>query len=174
MTLETLKQAGSGWSKILGSRPDWEAHFRLDAEGMNAGFLAFGAAVLAAIVLATLRFGFPPPLAMALVVIQHLLPLLALFIATGLLTRFTAFAGSSARFVVPGLYLLAVMKLVEGLATLLGVPLAGAILAVTGFLGFRLARANGLTLAPAVGYGLALFVLLAVLPIALYMLVNAF
>ncbi|MAN76275.1 MAG: hypothetical protein CML24_03515 [Rhizobiales bacterium] len=66
------------------------------------------------------------------------------------------------------------MKLVEGLATLLGVPLAGAILAVTGILGFRLAQANGLSLPTAIGYGLALFVLLAVLPIALYMLVNAF
>ncbi|MAN76274.1 MAG: hypothetical protein CML24_03510 [Rhizobiales bacterium] len=70
MTLETLKQAGAGWSKILGRRPDWQSHFRFDAEGMNGGFLAFGAAVLVAIVLATLRFGFPPPLAMALVVVS--------------------------------------------------------------------------------------------------------
>lgn len=174
MTLETLKQAGAGWSKILGRRPDWQSHFRFDAEAMNGGFLAFGAAVLVAIVLATLRFGFPPPLAMALVVVQHLLPLLALFIATGLVARLSAFSGSTASFVVPGLYLLAAMKLVEGLATLLGVPLAGAILAVTGILGFRLAQANGLSLPTAIGYGLALFVLLAVLPIALYMLVNAF
>jgi hypothetical protein len=174
MTVETLKQAGSGWSKILGKRPDWDSHFRFDAESMNGGFLAFGAAVLAAIVMATLRFGFPPPIAMVLVVIQHLLPLLALFIATGLVPRLTAFSGSTARFLVPGLYLLAMMKLVEGVATLAGLPLAGAILAVTGILGFRLAQANGLKLAPAIGYGLALFVLLAVLPIALYMLVNAF
>ena len=158
--IETLKQAVSGWSKILGRQPDWERHFRLDAEGMNTGLVAFGGAVLIAIVLATLRLGFPPPF--------------ALMIATLAVTRITSFSGSSAKLMVPGLYLIAIMKLIEGLAALIGLPLAGAILAITGILGFRLAQANGLSLAPAIGYGLALFVLLAVLPIALYMLVNAF
>ncbi|WP_417583915.1 hypothetical protein [Pelagibacterium sp.] len=172
--LEALKQAGAGWSKILGKRDDWKRHFRLDAEGINNGFIVFGGAVVAAMVLATLRFGFPPPFAMVLVVIQHLLSLLALFIATGLVMRFMGFSGESARFLVPGLYLMALMKLIEGVATVAGIPLAGAILAVTGILGFRLAQANGLSLPLAIGYGLALFVLLAVLPIALYMLVNAF
>lgn len=172
--LETLKEAGSGWSKILGRQPDWERHFRLDADGMNAGLAAFGGAVLIAIVLGTLRLGFPPPIAMLLIIIQHALSLFALMLATLVATRVTRFSGSSAKFMVPGLYLMAAIKLIEGFATLIGLPLAGAILAVTGILGFRLAQANGLPLAPSIGYGLALFVLLAVLPIALYMLVNAF
>lgn len=174
MTLEALRQASAGWSKILGKRSGWDAHFQFDDSGANSGFLAFGAAVVIAMVLATLRFGFPPPIAMALIVIQHLLFLLALFIATGLVMRFADFSGPSTHFFVPGLYMLAVMKLIEGIATLAGVPLAGAILAVTGIFGFRLAQANGLPLPHAIGYGLALFVLLAVLPIGLYMLVNAF
>ena len=172
--IETLKQAVSGWSKILGRQPDWERHFRLDAEGMNTGLVAFGGAVLIAIVLATLRLGFPPPFAMLLIVVQHALALFALMIATLAVTRITSFSGSSAKLMGPGLYLIAIMKLIEGLAALIGLPLAGAILAITGILGFRLAQANGLSLAASIGYGLALFVLLAVLPIALYMLVNAF
>lgn len=172
--IETLRQAGTGWSKILGKQPDWADYFRFDADGMNQGFRAFGGAVLIAIVLATFRIGFPPPDIMLLLVAGHILPLLALVIIVAVVKRLATVPIDTARLMVPGLFMLAIMKIVEGIAVLIGVPLAGAILAVTAILGFRLAQANGLALAMSIGFGLALFVLLAGLPIALYMLANAF
>jgi hypothetical protein len=172
--IDTIRRAGTGWSKILGKQPDWAEYFSFDADGMNQGFVAFGAAVLIAIVLATIRIGFPPPDIMLLLVAGHILPLLALVLLVALVKRIVTPNIAAARLIVPGLFMLALMKLIEGVAVLIGVPLAGAILAITAILGFRLAQANGLTLAISIGFGLALFVLLAGLPIALYMLANAF
>lgn len=173
MSIEAITEAGAGWSKILGRKSDWDRHFRFDAEAMNLGFVVYGVGVLIAIVLATFRIGFPPPEAMLLIVIGHLLPLVALVLSTAIVTRFALYKDSSAKFIVPGLYILALMKIIEGLAILIGVPLAGAILAIIGILGFHLARANGLPIPAAIGYGLVLFTLLAGLPIAIYMLLNA-
>lgn len=170
--IDTLKAAGTGWSKIFSGEADWASHFRLDAEGMNAGFTAYGLAVLVAIVLVSLRLGFPPPDVMLIVVATHLVPLLALILVTTLGRRLAGFPGAVAGFIVPGLYLIALMKVIEGVLVLAGLPLPGAIAALTGVLGFRLARANGLATAQAIGYGLVLFLLLAGLPIALYMLTS--
>ena len=168
-----LTSAGTGWSKILGGKPDWQDNFRFDAEGANAGFIAYGVAVLIAIVLASLRIGFPPPDVVLLLIAGHVMPLLTLVLVTAAAVRLAGAQGASARFLVPGLYLIALMKLIEGVAVLAGINLAGAILAVTAILAFRLARANGLALGWSIGYGIAFFVLLAGLPIALYMLVSA-
>lgn len=171
--IAALSAAGHGWSKILAGKPGWEDDFSFDADGMNQGFIVFGISVLIAIALVSLRIGFPPPDVMALLVAGHLVPLLALIIATSALKRIAGLERSIARFLTPGLYLLALMKIIEGFAVLFGMPLAGAIFSITGILAFRLARANDLSMAAAVGYGVAVFVLLALLPIALYMLVNA-
>lgn len=171
--MATLKAASEGWSKIFQNKPGWETDFRLDAEGMNAGFTAYGAAVLIAIVLTSLRIGFPPPDVMLVLMIGHLIPLLTLVVVTAIVRRFVGFTGSTAGFIVPGLYLIALMKIVEGLTMMIGFPLTGAIAAVTAIMGYRLAKANGLAMPHAVGYGLAIFLLLAGLPAALYMLSSA-
>lgn len=171
--IETLSQAGKGWSGILANKDGWEHNFQLDADGLNAALLTFGASVILAMVLATLRIGFPPPDITLLLLLGHVLALAALILVTTVTRRFAAPHLQGARFLVPGIYLLAAMKVIEGIAVVVGVPLAGAILAVSGILAFRLARANGLGYPISIGYGLGLFALLAGLPIALYMLVNA-
>lgn len=171
--IETLKEAGAGWSKIFSRTAGWESHFRLDAEGMNAGFTAFAAAVLVAMVLISVRIGFPPPGVMAVLMAGHVIPLVTLVAVTAIARRVVGHPGGSAGFLVPGLYLIALMKVIEAIAILAGMPLAGAITALTALLGYRLARANGFAMAPAIGYALAIFVLLAGLPAALYMVGSA-
>ncbi|WP_421953083.1 hypothetical protein [Pelagibacterium sp.] len=167
MTMETLKQVLPGWSKILGGRSGWDSHFRFDAEGMNGAFIAYGGAVLFTIVVLTLRLGFPQPAVMMIVVLGHLVPPVGLVLLTSALKRIAGVAIETAKFVVPGLYLLALLKVLEGLGILVGVPLAGAISTVGGILCYRLARVNEVGTVQAIAYGLAIFVLLAVVLLAL-------
>ena len=168
----TLKNAGKGWSGILANKDGWQRNFALDANGLNFAFLAYGIGVVLTLVLASFRVGFPPPTIMALAVIAHLIPALVLVGLTVGLRRIVNFEPSILNFIVPGLLMLALLKIIEGVSLFIGIPLSGAILALTGFVGYYLARANGLGLAIALGFGLAMFVLVAGLPIALYMLVS--
>lgn len=171
--IESLSSASRGWSDILAGKPEWESHFDLTAEGLNRAFLVYGIAVLVAIALVLLRLGFPAPGAMLPVLISHLIPLVVIVGTASLLKRFAGMPAAMANLVIPGLYIVALMKIVEGLAIVIGVPLAGAITAITAFLAFKLGRANSLPLPHAIGYALVIFLLLAGLPVALYMLVNA-
>ncbi len=166
--MDMLTQAGQGWSKILGRQSDWTSHFSLDAKGMNTGFMVYALSALIALVAAGFRFGLAAPAQTFGLVAWHVIPLLVLIIVTSIFKRLVTGGIETVNFIVPSLYLLALMKLVEAVSYLIGFSLLGAILAVTGILSFRLALANGLKWSWAAGYGLAIFALLAAWPLALY------
>lgn len=165
--LTTLKDANAGWSEILVERAEWSRKFAFTPEGLSRAFLVYGAAVAIALVLWMARFGFSVP--------QHALPLLVVFLSplavlTGLgalIGRFTAPAVNITRFVIPGLYILALMTVIEGAAIAAGISLLGAITAVTGFFMFKLARANGLAFGLSLAFGAVFFVLLVLVRLAL-------
>ncbi|MCD7058891.1 hypothetical protein [Pelagibacterium xiamenense] len=171
--VEAITNAGSGWSKILAGKPDWNEHFAFDAPALNRGFVLYFAGVLFSIVALAVRYGMPVPVVMLIVMAGYILPVLAFIFATSLGKRVLKFEAPIVTIYVPGLYMLALMAFIGGLTLLVGVQLWGVIVTLTAFFLFRLARvAAGADFAPALGFALINF--LAGLPLALYMMGGGF
>lgn len=169
---EMIVAAGKGWTRILGSKPDWRAYFSFDARALNLAFVLYFSAALLSIASLILGVGMLAPQTMIAMVAGYVLPVLALIISAGGARRLLNLSNPVTEFYVPGIMLLALMGFIGALTILVGFPLWGAILAITGLFLFRLARACGLEFAPAVAFGL--FNFLAGLPHALYMMGGAF
>lgn len=168
--IDTVKAAGKGWSAIFAREPGWRSHFDCTETGLRAGFIVYGLAVLAAILLAGSRIG-PINAAVGLTaIIQHLFPILALVVSTTVLRRVNGTQVDYLGLMVPGLYLIAFIKVLEGLTVLLGVGLFGALATFAAFFMFRLARLSGIETNPAIGYAIGFFVLFAGPLIALYVM----
>ncbi|WP_127144412.1 hypothetical protein [Pelagibacterium montanilacus] len=170
---ETIKEGASGWSAILSRRPDWEHRFEMDARGLNFGFVAYALCAAFAILCLFARFGMPVPMVTLTLVAGYCLPVLGLIFSTSLAKRIMGFPGPVVHFYVPGLLMLALFAALGGITLLLGIQLWGAVVTLTAFMTFRLARAAGpMDFLPALGFALANFV--AGLPLALYMMGGRF
>ncbi|GGA40042.1 hypothetical protein [Pelagibacterium lentulum] len=172
--IDGIKHAANGWSGIMVKTNDWPKHFDLTPEGINRAIWVYFSAALLAIIVVSVRFGLPAPAIMMVEVIGHSLPVVATVIVTIIVRAISAAPAPFAAFFVPALYLLALVKIVEAITIFIGFPLLGALLGLTAFLFYKLARGNGLNMAHSVGYAIIGFLLLAGLPLALYMLVNSF
>lgn len=171
--VDTLKDAGRGWSMILSGKGDWRSQFDFTARGLNQGFVLYFLGVLFSVVGLTVRFGAPVPMVMVVMMAGYSLPVLALILSASGARRLTGFDAPVIGLYVPGLLMLAFMAFVGGLTLLIGIQLWGAIVTLTAFMVHRLARvAAGLDFAPALGFALVNF--LAGLPLALYMMGGSF
>lgn len=172
--IESITNSGSGWSKILAGKSDWNRHFSFDATALNRGFTLYFAAVLFAIACLTARYGaMPVPMAMLILMAGYILVVLALIISASLAKRLLKFEVQVVALYVPGLYMLAFMAFFGGLTSLLGIQLWGAIITLSAFFLYRLARtAADLGYLHALAFSLVNF--LAGLPLALYMMSSRF
>lgn len=164
--LTTLKDANRGWSEILAGRGEWHERFAFTPEGLTRAFSIYGGAVAIALLLWMLRYGSVLPQHLMALLIVFLSPLAFLVVLGTLIARFASPQINMTRIVIPGLYILALMAVIEGVTMALGASLLGAITAVTGFFLFKLARANGLAVWPSVAFGLVFFVLLVLVRLA--------
>lgn len=172
LPIEAIRQALTGWSRILGGHGDWRSYFAFDAKALNLGFILYLVAALLSLMALIIRVGMPAPQILMTLVAGLVLPVVALIFSVSILRRALALSAPVTEFYVPGLFILALLALVAALTILIGIPLWGAILAMKGILLFKLARAVGVPLWPAVGFGVFNFI--AGLPYSLYMMNGAF
>lgn len=168
----TISNGFKGLSSILGGRPEWRHAYGFDAQGFNVAFLLYVIAALTSMVALVARIGFPAPPTTITLVAGLALPVLALIFSASFARRVTGNKSPVTEFYVPGFFILALMGFIGAVTILAGFPLWGAVLAITGVLMFKLARAVGLEFAPALAFGLFNFV--AGLPYALYMMNGTF
>lgn len=171
--IANVQAAGKGWSAIFAQEPGWRSHFDCSEAGIRTGFIVYALAVVFAIALASLRIGPINATASLPAIIQHVAPILALVVATTVLRRVSQAPVDYLGLMVPGLYLIAFIKVIEGLTVLLGIGLFGALATLSAFFMFRLARLSGVETNPAIGFAIGFFVLVAGPLIALYVLAAA-
>ncbi|WP_196259934.1 hypothetical protein [Pelagibacterium limicola] len=169
---ETVTAAFKGWSRILGGHSDWRSFFTFDAQALNLGFVLYFAAATLSVIALVMRVGMPASQTMITLIAGHAMPVLALVISASFARRALALPNPVTEFYVPGLFLLALMNFAGAVTILIGVPLWGAILALTAVFFHKLGRAAGLAFGPALAF--ALFNFVAGLPYSLYMMGGMF
>jgi hypothetical protein len=169
---ETITAAFKGWTRILGGHGDWRNGFTFDAPTLNLAFVLYFAAAALSIVALTMRVGMPAPQTIITLIAGYGMPILALIISSGFVKGMIAPEPPVTEFYIPGLILLALMNFLGALSLLVGIPLWGALLALTGIFLYKLGRAVGLKFGPALAFGLFNFV--AGLPYSLYMMGGVF
>lgn len=167
-----LWRAVLGWLDLLTARPDAGEKFTLTRAGLvnAAGF--YIAAVLAVLVIEVSLSGFPGWGAVALSLAVNIARLAGIWLVAWLTVR--AMGGSLLGIVVPATYAMGfVLALALPLAYLAGSNVTVALLGVRAFLFYRAARQlGGLGLGISVAFGILCIVVLAAIPLGLYMLTG--
>ena len=167
-----LWRAVLGWLDLLTARPDAAEKFTLTRTGLvnAAGF--YIAAVLAVLVIEVGLSGFPGWGAVALSLAVNIARLAGIWLVAWLTVR--AMGGSFLGIVVPATYAMGfVLVLALPLAYLAGSNVTVALLGVRAFLFYRAARQlGGLGLGISVAFGILCIVVLAAIPLGLYMLTG--
>lgn len=167
-----LWRAVLGWLDLLTARPDAAENFVLTRAGLvnAAGF--YLAVVVAVLVIEVSLSGLPGWHAVALSIGVNVVRLAAIWLVAWLTVR--AMGGSFLGIVVPATYAMGfVLALALPLAYLAGSNVAVALLGVRAFLFYRAARQpGGLGLGISAAFAILCIVVLAAIPLGLYMLTS--
>ena len=167
-----LWRALLGWLDLLTAQPGAAGKFNLTRAGLVNAIGAYFAAVLLAIVVQSLVSGFPGWFQVILGLTFNAVLLLAIIAVIWLTARL--FAAPAVAIAVPSVYAMALVLLLS--LPLAYVPTGGAQLAlfgVRGFMFYRAAREAGrLGIGVSVAFAILCIVLLAAIPIGLYMLTS--
>lgn len=167
-----LWRAVLGWLDLLTARPDAAEKFALTRAGLINATGFYIAVVLAVLVIEVSLGGFPGWGAVGLSLAVNIMRLAGIWLVTWLTVR--AMGGSFLGIVVPVTYAMGlVLALTLPLAYLAGSNVTVALLGVRAFLFFRAARQlGGLGLGISVAFGILCIVVLAAIPLGLYMLTS--
>ncbi|QQR38559.1 hypothetical protein [Devosia rhizoryzae] len=170
----TLRDALTGWLKLLRDEPGWEAHFRLSRAGLVTALALFYLFAFLAVMLASLQVGVPTLPGFINIMLVQSLWLVALLIGIFVTRNFLRARMTVLPLLIPAIFaLIAYLVLGTLVSLILGalLPLLWLGLAV---LLFRLGRAAGQwTRGVSVAFAVLTTVLLVGLPMTLYMLSAA-
>jgi hypothetical protein len=167
-----LWRALLGWLDLLTAQPDAVGKFNLSRPGLVNAIGSYFAAVLLVIVIQSIVGGFPGWFQVVLSLVFNGVVLLAILAAIWVTARL--FAVSAVAIAVPSVYAMALVLLVSlpvAYAASGGAQLA--LFGVRGFMFYRAAREAGrLGIGVSVAFAILCIVLLAAIPIGLYMLTS--
>ena len=165
----------AGWGDILSGKPSWRERFDLTGRGI---VLALAAYFLVYLLILMVQSGLAGRLPSLPEVILSFALAGGRVVALGLaivLTRVTLrFEAPVAALLVPSIYALAMLLVLQLLLSLFGTQLASALYGAIGYMLYRVARVTaGLGIGPSVAFAALSLVLLVGLPLGLYMLLQS-
>lgn len=167
-----LWRALLGWLDLLTAQPGAAGKFSLTRAGLVNAIGAYFAAVLLAIVVQSLVSGFPGWFQVVLSLVFNAILLLAILAAIWITARL--FTAPTVAIAVPSVYAMALVLIISlpvAYAASSGAQLA--LFGVRGFMFYRAAREAGkLGIGVSVAFAILCVVLLAAIPIGLYMLTS--
>lgn len=165
--------AWRGWLAILRGEGTWQGHFTLSTPGLVTALALFVLAAFISIVLSALNFGVPTLDGFLGIMVVQSLGLLALFVGATATRYAVPNSVPLLHILVPGIYALGAYLILGAVLSLINGMLIFALWAALIYLLYRLGRvAAGWTHGVSAAFGCLTVVLLAALPVTLYMLVG--
>lgn len=161
----------TGWSAIVAGRGDAPTYFRIDRRGVLVALAWLLIGMLLSVAVQSAMFGLPNIVSVLFSLVGEAITLGLLWLAMTQLSRFLHIEAAPLALFVPILYLLAYVFVISGLLQLISPAFGLVLMLCVAVLVFRAAQViYGLKTMPAAALAGAAFIVLVVVPYALYML----
>lgn len=170
--LSQVSDAARGWAGIVSGRENARECFTLNSAGIVVALATYALIVAGVVGLQALEFPGQSPLSLLSGAVFNMLPIAGLALIALPTAMLLPPRDGPAELLVPGIYLLAATLVLGVSLSYLDAKIGAALLGVTVFLLFRLARRiAGYGIGPAVAYAVLTGLVLVALPISVYMLI---
>lgn len=173
-SLSILSRAVTGWRLIVQSHPGWRSQFALTAPGLVTALLLYAFVAFLAVALTSMSVGMPGLVGVIAAMVVLALPILSFVLVLLGTRKMLNDTQPLLPALVPGVYALTALLLLEGLLALFAGPLVMLAWVGVAYLLYCLMRvAMGWHPGIAAGSAVLTFVLLVALRMALYMVSNS-
>jgi hypothetical protein len=168
-----VENAWRGWLAIIRGDGDWAQYFALTAPGLIAALAIFLLCAFISIIVSALNFGVPTFDGFLGIMLVQAMGLIALLFAAVTTRQAVPSQSPMMQMLVPGTFALSAYLIMGSLVSLLHGALVFVLWAALVYLFYRLGRmAAGWTHGVSAAFGCLTVVLLAALPMTLYMLMS--